>query len=199
MATIVPIVQAIHERSRIRQPRKGCLYNSEELLVMNKHKEAYRSQTTQRDRESLLRTAIFVDIFNYWDFKQIPLDEKEIKDRMQVWMSLLLHRFNSKSPNQALSQWIRNNWRPHKKANRAPSTRKASYLDIVWRDMQSQVLEEIKALSQNTEPAPQEKFKLRTTAARHVYESLTSEEKASIKRKTLNPVKAVNPPEIQQR
>jgi hypothetical protein len=65
--------------------------------------------------------------------------------------------------------------------------------------MHSRVLEEIKAMSQNSDPASQEKFQLRTTAARKVYEGLTSEEKALIRRKTENPVKAVNPPEIQQR
>ena len=86
--SIIPTVQAIHERSQSRRPRKGCLYNAEELHVLNKHKEDYRSKTTHRERASLLRTTIFVDIFNYWDFKQITLDEKEIQDRMQVWMSL---------------------------------------------------------------------------------------------------------------
>ena len=65
--------------------------------------------------------------------------------------------------------------------------------------MHPRVLEEIKAMTRNSEPAAQEKFQLRTTAARKVYEGLTPEEKALIRRKTENPVKAANPPEIQQR
>ena len=65
--------------------------------------------------------------------------------------------------------------------------------------MHSRVLEEIKAMSQNSDPASQEKFQLQTTAARKVYGGLTSEEKPLIRRKTENPVKALNPPEIQQR
>ena len=64
--------------------------------------------------------------------------------------------------------------------------------------MHSRVLEEIKVMSQDSDPASQEKFQLRTTAARKVYKGLTSEEKALIRRKTENTVKA-NPPEIQQR
>ena len=67
------------------QPWKGCQYNVEELKVLGKYKDEYKSKTTHQEREGLLRSKIFVDIFNHWDSQNIPLSGPEINQRAKVY------------------------------------------------------------------------------------------------------------------
>lgn len=92
MSTPAPIEPRIEAaRQKIRQPRKGCQYTPEELAILNKHKSRYRRQTTHAAREQMLRTTVFVDIFNYWDDKGIPLDETEMRQRMKVCFTITVY------------------------------------------------------------------------------------------------------------
>jgi chorismate mutase len=83
--------------------------------------------------------------------------------------------------------------------NIAASTRKASYVDIVWNEREEAVLEEIRAILEKPDPTPKEIFLLRTRAASRVYRRLTRDEKAVITRKADTAEKNKNPPRIQQR
>jgi hypothetical protein len=98
VTSILPTLEAIYIQ-KTRQPRKGCQYTREELAVLNNHKAEYRKKTTHADRVQILRNAIFVDIFNYWDHMQVPLDETEIRQRMKVCIitGYLNYLSNSKS------------------------------------------------------------------------------------------------------
>jgi hypothetical protein len=82
MSIVNPITQALEPKAR--QPQKGCQYNAEERAVFGKYKEEYRSKTSHQEREVLLRQNIFVDIFNYWQSQNVPLNGTDINQRAKV-------------------------------------------------------------------------------------------------------------------
>ena len=79
---MLPRFQAPYLKSR--RPREGCLYNPQEVAILNKYKEEYRNKTTHEERDLVLRTEMFVEIFNYWDRMHIPLDGPEEGRRFKV-------------------------------------------------------------------------------------------------------------------
>ena len=73
------------EHSRVRRPRKDALYSREEMIILNKHKEEYRQQTSQELRANVFRTKILVDIGNYWiDNCTLPNTDEETVQRTKV-------------------------------------------------------------------------------------------------------------------
>jgi hypothetical protein len=73
------------EPSKARKPRKDALYTRDEMIVLNRHKEEYRQQTTQELRADVIRTKILVDLFNFWaEQGRAPKDEEESVARMKV-------------------------------------------------------------------------------------------------------------------
>lgn len=196
--TLTPAGEAFPPRTR--QPRQGCQYNAEEVGILNKHKANYRKTTMHEERDVMLRTTILVDIFNHWvTIKGLTFDENEIRKHMKVGMNATAKYTIVITHIQAVCVWIRNNWRPHNTVNRASSTRKSSYVDIVWNERQEDVLNEIKTILQRPEPTQQEIFLTRTKAASRVYRRLTPDEQASIERRLETAERNPNPPEIQQR
>jgi hypothetical protein len=99
-----------------------------------------------------------------------------------------------------LCDWIRNNWRSTRTIHHAPKERKKSKLDVVWRDRQIEVLEEIEKIhiERGTE-GEADRFGLRNTAASQVYARLSDDGKAEIERKINSEEQAANPPEIQRK
>lgn len=85
LASLLPMIMA----PKSRQARGDCQYTPQELAVLNKHKAAYRKTTTHAQRDQMMRTKIYVDIFNYWDDIGIPLDETVTNRRMKVCISIL--------------------------------------------------------------------------------------------------------------
>jgi hypothetical protein len=82
LQTVLAIVQA----PKVRKTRGDCQYTREETAVLNAHKAEYRKTTTHAERDILLRTAIFPDIFTHWDVKGTPIEESEVSGRMKVSM-----------------------------------------------------------------------------------------------------------------
>jgi hypothetical protein len=97
-SSIIPRIEAALKTTR--QPRKGCPYSPEELAILKKHKAEYRTKTTHTERVQMLKNKLFVDIFNFWDAKGIPLDEAEMRKRMKVFIiaGYLNYPSNSNSP-----------------------------------------------------------------------------------------------------
>jgi hypothetical protein len=62
-----------------------------------------------------------------------------------------------------------------------------------------EVLDELKVIVNAAELTEDQKFTKRTMAAKAVYQRLTVDEKASIKRKADEVERSVNPPAIQQK
>jgi len=104
---------------------------------------------------------------------------------------------------QEVCAWIRNNWRSKNTVHTEISSRKKSKLDIVWRDKQNEVLEEVKLLHAEAggegDPTHQDKFRFRTPAAKKVFTRMSEDEKRIIEREVEKLGQEVNPPEIQQK
>ena len=75
-------------QQRSQNPRRDCLYTSEEWEVLSKYKEEYKSLRTQEEREALLKGKIFVDMFNFWynEEQSIPSAE-ECNHRIKVFLT----------------------------------------------------------------------------------------------------------------
>ncbi len=74
-----------------KQPRRGAVYNWDEIAVISKYKAEYKEQTTKALRAHVLRNKILVDIFNYWDEQGIlPTDEKECVEKVKVMFEHLI-------------------------------------------------------------------------------------------------------------
>ena len=70
---------------KTRRPRKDALYSRAEMVVINRHKEEYRQQTTRELRANVLKTKILVDLFNFWlEQGKAPDNEEESIARMKV-------------------------------------------------------------------------------------------------------------------
>jgi hypothetical protein len=83
MSTVtLPRLQALLEKTR--KPRTGCQYSPKELAILNKYKAAYLNKTTHSERDIMLRTEMFVDIFNYWETKGIYIEDTEVLGHMKV-------------------------------------------------------------------------------------------------------------------
>lgn len=77
-----PMLQSLQQKTR--QPRQGCQYNQEEMVVLRKYKEVYRNTITHEERDSLLQQSILVDIFNHWDSKNIRPTGPEAQQRAKA-------------------------------------------------------------------------------------------------------------------
>lgn len=84
----------------------------------------------------------------------------------------------------------------------APSPRKKSVVDIVWRDRKPEVEAEMKELHRiaggEGAPSAADEFRLRPTAAKNIYGRLDDSDRQKILDQKNNPSENVNPPDIQQ-
>ena len=82
-------------------------------------------------------------------------------------------------------------------------------MDIVYREMKEKVLDEITVMVNEggesndeggkREPTREERFKLRTTAARNVYDRMTADEKAAIQQKVDKQRVDISPIDVQRK
>ena len=78
-----------HLIPKTKKTRRGTLYSRDELVVISKHKEEYKEQTTKTLRAHVFRTKILVDIFNYWDAQgTLPADEERCIEQVKVCVSV---------------------------------------------------------------------------------------------------------------
>jgi hypothetical protein len=88
-STLDPAVFKIITTPRKRRPRGDSQYSRQELGILNTFKSEYRSKLTYQDREVLVRTEVFVAIFNYWDRQGISFQsETEVLQRMEVCVTI---------------------------------------------------------------------------------------------------------------
>jgi hypothetical protein len=71
--------------SKVRKPRKNCLYSVEERIVIQPFKDEYRSQTLAERRGHIFRSKILPAIFDYWA-KDGPgsMNSDEVESRVKV-------------------------------------------------------------------------------------------------------------------
>lgn len=75
-----------------------------------------------------------------------------------------------------------------------------SKLDILWREQRGDILKEIELIHEEEgRPGEPDRFGLRNTAARRVYDRLSEDEKARLENATSHKGNNSNPPDIQKK
>src|ERR1700682_4312736 len=79
ITTIMP--QLVPNTNR---PRRDAIYSKEEMVVLGKYKDEYKTQTTKEMRKHAMKK-ILLAIFTYWDDRgNIAADEEDNADRARV-------------------------------------------------------------------------------------------------------------------
>ena len=69
-----------------RRQRRDAIYTKEEMTVIGKYKEEYRTRTTKEERKHVMMK-ILLDIFTYWDERgNIAADDEENAERARVFL-----------------------------------------------------------------------------------------------------------------
>jgi hypothetical protein len=212
MASLVPtiptqnnVLQTIQENSR--KTREGCRYTEEERRVIGKYKKEYRKLTTREARAELFQTKILVDIFNFWDSRQMEVGGDVGNSRIKVFLcDIYVQEHTDELIRQDLGQWIKNNWRAERIIRSEGSGRRKSAVDLVWATMKGRVRAEQKRMweAQHTGPGepglPSDNFSFtqRTAAAKKVLDELGEDDRAAIEKMLIDREKPEVEPEIKQ-
>jgi hypothetical protein len=79
----MPAIQL--NQDEVRKARKGCQYSNEERNILQKYKAAYKATINHSERDLLLRSRIFPDMYNFWFQKeQVMPTETETAVRRKV-------------------------------------------------------------------------------------------------------------------
>ena len=75
-----------------RWQRRDAIYTREEMTVIAKYKDEYKTQTTRETRKHVMKK-ILLDVFTYWDERgNIAADEEDNVERARVSQLKPLHR-----------------------------------------------------------------------------------------------------------
>jgi len=95
-----------------RRVRRDAIYSREELTVIGKYKDEYKTQTTREARKFCMKK-ILLDMFTYWDERgNIAADEEDNVERARVSQFHTLISLSDPNDIKELTAWVRNNWRP---------------------------------------------------------------------------------------
>src|SRR5277367_2063159 len=90
MGSDIPSTLAAIQGQRSKS-RRGCRYTDEERTILSRYKDEYKGKTTAQEREQVLKQKLFVDIFNYWFFKEGAFpSEDETKKRVTVLFLIVI-------------------------------------------------------------------------------------------------------------
>ena len=72
-----------------RRPRRDAIYSREELRIIGKYKDEYKTQSSKEMRKHVMKK-ILLDIFTFWDEQgNIAADEADNVERARVRICLI--------------------------------------------------------------------------------------------------------------
>lgn len=83
---------------------------------------------------------------------------------------------------KTLAKWIANNWRPVVTEKAAQTLMRTTKVEMVWKKCKAEVESEMQVMLEeaNEEPTAAAKFRLRTAAAKRVFNSMDEQQKQRI-------------------
>lgn len=79
------IMPSIHRTARTRH---SFIYQLEERRVLNTYREEFRGEPDHKERRTIFKSKVLVDIFNYWHSqKKAPADGAETEAAIKVCLS----------------------------------------------------------------------------------------------------------------
>src|SRR6202171_5244540 len=135
ITTIMP--QLVPNTNR---PRRDAIYSKEEMVVLGKYKDEYKTQTTKEMRKHAMKK-ILLAIFTYWDDRgNIAADEEDNTDRARVVLSIFIFD-PSDCDSEGTYCMVRNNWRPEPTTKFVNPNLKITAINVVW-DLHKDLVEE---------------------------------------------------------